>query len=265
MQWAVSFHLFATLVFVVGSAVVGLRLVWLAHRTRELPELLLGGAILASAVLGYGVLIAAMIVRGGVMAADPESVPGLAVALSATGKIVHNLGVTCFFFFLLQVFRRDDRWARALTGFAMLLLWGGLVWGAANGAFRVERVGSPAWLCEYLVIWTYPIWLAVESFRYWAMMRRRQALGFADPLVTNRFALWGIGSVCTGLAIWSASVPFFLIDDLALSRRVEPLVHIVTAAAGLASVSCSYLAFLPPAWYARRISAQMQSGAPLQP
>jgi hypothetical protein len=34
--------------------------------------------------------------------------------------------------------------------------------------------------------------IAFESFRYWRMLRRRLRLGLADPVVTNRFLLWGI-------------------------------------------------------------------------
>src|SRR5262249_16178730 len=35
------------------------------------------------------------------------------------------------------------------------------------------------------------VWMSVESFRYGAMLRRRLRLGLADPLVANRFLLWG--------------------------------------------------------------------------
>ena len=37
------------------------------------------------------------------------------------------------------------------------------------------------------------LWGAAESLRYFSMMRRRAKLGLADPLVTNRFLLWGLG------------------------------------------------------------------------
>lgn len=261
MQLVQSFHLLATLVFVLGSAVVSARLVLLARRTRQQPELFLGLAILGSAVLGYGTLIVALIVRGGMGMTDPASVPALAVGLSAIGKTLHDVGVTFFFLFIVRVFHPGERWARALAGAAMALLWGGLGWQAAHGSFRVETVGSVAWTCEYLVIWSYPVWMAVESFHYWTLMRRRRALGFADPMVVNRFALWGIGSVFSALAIWTASVPYALMDAPELSASVSPAVFVLTAIAGVASVSCSYLAFLPPAWYARRVEAQAASSA----
>lgn len=253
MALAQSFHLLATLLFVLGSAVVGLRLLLLARSTRQQPELLLGAAILGTAVLGYGMLIAAAILRGSDLSA--ASATPTTTALTGAGKVLHAAGVSCFLLFILRVFRPADAWARALAGAAALLLWGGLLWGAWNGAFRVHNTGSAAWLCEYLVIWTYPIWMCVESLRYWGMLRRRSALGLADPMLTNRFALWGFGSVGSAIAIWTASIPFFLLEHAALLASLTPAIHVVTALAGIASVSCSYLAFLPPSWYARRVEA----------
>jgi hypothetical protein len=238
---------------VVGSAVVGVRLVLLARRTRALPELLLGSAILGTAVLGYGTLVASLILRGGEMGGD--AVSPLAVFLSGAGQILHDAGVTCFLLFTVYVFRREDRWARHVACVALLLLWGGLAWGAAHGSFRTGNVGTLAWYCEYAVVWTYPVWNAVEALRYGAMMRRRVRLGFADPLVANRFALWGLGSVFSALAIGIASIPFFLMDQPELLASATPPIRVATAIAGLASVSCSYLAFLPPAWYVRRVQA----------
>jgi hypothetical protein len=250
------FNLLATAIFVLGSAIVATRLLLLARRSREAPELLLGLAILGTAVLGYGVLIASQIVR---LQAAP-AIPDVAISLSAVGKVLHDLGVVFFLLFVLKVFRPTERWARALAGGAALLLWVGVSWGMSIGSLRVEPVGSVPWLCEYVVIWSYPLWLTAESLRYWRLMRRRSALGLANPLVTNRFVLWGIGSLFTAVAIWTASAPFFFIDRPELMQALAPTIHLATATAGLVSISCSYLAFLPPAWY-RRIVAPVRVSA----
>jgi len=247
-----GFHTVATLVFIAGSAVVAARLLNLSRRTGQEPELLLGAAIGCTAVLGYGVLIANLLVRG---TTPPEQVGALSLFLTATGKILHDFGVTLFLVFVVRVFRRDEAWAKALAGGMMALLWGGLGVGALNGSFRYElaAVGSVPWSCEYAVIWTYSIWSAFESYRYWVAMRRRVAIGLADPLVANRFFLWGTGSVFTALATWTASIPYLFVSDPATVIGITPAVRIVTALAGLGSVSCSLFAFLPPAWYKRRI------------
>jgi hypothetical protein len=167
--------------------------------------------------------------------------------------------VTAFLLFVLRVFRPDAAWAKALAGTLALSLWAGLLVGALGGSFRVDNTGTPAWWFEYAVVWTYPVWSSLESFRYWRLMRRREALGVADPLVTNRFLLWGTGSAFTALAIWTASIPFAYASDPAMLATVTPPVRIATALTGLASVSCSLVAFLPPAWYRRRLAAHAAS------
>ena len=256
MAFAQSFHLVATLAFVLGSALVSGRLLMLARRTRQQPELLLGSAILGTAVLGYGVLIGVVIVQG--VDQSAASATPLTIALTAAGRSLHAVGVSCFLLFILRVFHPSDRWAKGLAAVAALLLWGGMVWGGMEGAFRSQNALTPAWWCEYLVIWTYPVWLGLESLRYWRMLRRRVSLGLADAMVANRFALWGASSIGSAIAIWSASVPFFLLDQPQLLEQTTPAIRVITALAGIASISCSYLAFLPPAWYARRFGAQTE-------
>jgi hypothetical protein len=246
------FHSLATLAFVAGSAVVAVRLLKLAARTGQEPERLLGGAILCSAVLGYGVLIANLMIRGDRTGADA---PAFTVFLSGAGRILHDFGVTLFLLFVVRVFRPEEAWAKALQRGMLALLWGGVLWGGATGGFRneIEAVGTPAWWCEYAVIWTYPVWSMTEAYRYWGAMRRRAAIGLAEPLVANRFFLWGTGSLFSCLAIWTASVPYAVIDDIELALAITPAIRIVTAIAGIGSVSCSLFAFLPPAWYRRKV------------
>jgi len=254
MRFVDGFHSVATLAFVFGSLVVSLRLLALAYRTREAPELLLGSALLCTAVLGYGVLIADLVVRGGLQVA-PRDVPPLAVVLAGVGRFLHNVGVSLFLLFVVQVFRRETPWAWGLASVLALLLWGGFVVGAAQGSLRMDQVGSAAWFCEYTVVWTYQLWSMLESYRYWGLLRRRAALGLADPMVMNRFFLWGTGSLFSTLAIWTACIPYAFMNDLTLIVKITPVVRIVTGALGLVCVSCLLFAFLPPAWYRRHVNA----------
>jgi hypothetical protein len=248
-------HSIATLIFVLGSTAVGTRLLWLSTRTRQLPELLLGTSVLFTGGLGYGLLIGAIAIRGGSAPMPPEDVPALAVLLAGVGRALHDFGVTLYLAFMVHVFRRRARWAQALALGGSLLLWAGFLVGVAQDSLRVDRTGSAAWLCEYAVIWSYPIWNAIESLRYYGPMRRRVALGLADPVVANRFLLWGTGSIFAALAIWTASIPFAFSQDARMLTEWTPLVRTLTAILGVASVSCSLLAFLPPRWYRERIAA----------
>lgn len=252
-----SFYLLGTLAFVLVSLVIGVRLCCLSRRTGERPELYLGLGILGAAVLGYGVLVAGILVRGGI---DGEATP-LAVGLTAAGKVLHDAGVTLLLVFVLTVFRRESRLARALFAVAMLALWGGLVGVGATGGFHdLGRKGFFWWL-EYAVIWTYPLWPAIESFRYHRLMRRRQRLGLADPLVANRFLLWGLASSTTLLAIWVSSSPM-LLDDPARVAQLQTPTYLLTAVFGIATVALYGLTFFPPAWYRRWLAESAPSGAP---
>jgi hypothetical protein len=250
-----SYHLLATVAFVLASALVSLRLIGLAARTRQRPELLLGLGILGTAVLGYGVLIAAAILRGGVATtANNDFERGL----HALGGILHDTGVTMVLLFVRSVFRPHERWARALTAVALLALWGGhLGWELTNG-YRSTLPGNGFWWLRYAVIWTYPLWTMVESYRYYALLRRRSALGLADPLVTNRFLLWGSAALGTALATWTASLPYLLIDRPETLVAWGPLIQVATASFGVVTVTLYGLTFFAPAWYRRWIA---QAGA----
>ncbi len=245
-----SYHLLATVAFVLASAVVALRLIALAARTRQRPELLLGLGILATAALGYGVLIAASILRG---APGTPAGNDVELALHAIGSILHDAGVTMVLFFVLTVFRPQERWARALTGAALLALWGGhLGWELTNG-YRSMLPGNGFWWLRFAVIWTYPLWTMVESYRYYGLLRRRSALGLADPLVTNRFLLWGSASLGTALATWTASLPSLLIDRPETLAVWGPPIQLATATFGVTTVTLYGLTFFAPAWYRRWI------------
>ena len=232
----------------------------LARRTGQEPERLLGAAIGCTAVLGYGVLIANLVLRGDTAPAD---VSALSVFLSGAGRILHDVGVTLFLVFVVRVFRPDEAWAKALAGGMLALLWGGVAGRRGErqpSATSSQRSGARAWWCEYAVIWTYSLWSMAESYRYWSAMRKRAAIGLADPVVANRFLLWGTASLFTSLATWTASIPFASSATSRPPRAITPAVRIVTALAGIGSVSCSLFAFLPPAWYTRRIEPLLTRG-----
>jgi len=41
-------------------------------------------------------------------------------------------------------------------------------------------------------------WAGFESIRYYKMQSRRLLLGLADPIVTDRFRLWGLSMLAAG-------------------------------------------------------------------
>lgn len=254
-----SYALLATIAFVGVSAAVAVRLLLLARSTRQWPELLLGGGVLGTAVLGYGVLIAGSILRGAEVPATEEMAPRL---LQALGQSLHDIGVTLILTFVVVVFRPHERWAKRLAIAMCASLWiGQLGWELQNG-FRSARIGDGFWWLRYAVIWTYSLWTMVESYRYYALMRRRCAIGLADPLVANRFLLWGTGAIGTALATWTSSASLFLVHDLARFGAWMPWLQVVTATFGIATVSIYYLTFFPPTAYRRWVARATPQGVP---
>lgn len=251
MSALASFHLIATLAFVLASLAVSVRLLLLARRTRCRPELYLGLGVLGTAVLGYGVLIAGAIARG----PDGMVTDALAPrALQAAGQALHDAGVSMVVLFVLTVFRPHEPWARWLAMALIASLWVGQLGWEAQNRFRDGGRGDAFWWLRYAVIWSYPLWTMVESWRWYAIMRRRAGIGVADPVVANRFLLWGMGALGTALATWTSSLPFLLAGSPAVLLAWTPLIHVATALFGVATVAIYYLTFFPPRAYRRWIA-----------
>ncbi len=95
-------------------------------------------------------------------------------------------------------------------------------------------------------------WAASESLRYYGLMKRREALALAEPLVTNRFLLWGIG------ALAGATATVFSGTMIALGAAADSQLliglRLTTALCGATSAIAIWLAFFPPAAYRRRFA-----------
>lgn len=233
------------LAFFVVALVVGVRLLALWWRTRELPELLMGIGVLGIGPVGFGL----MMVGVGLMDSDPA----LGNAAFAGGTISSAAGVIAKAVFNWRVYRKRSPLAiaaaLAIAGSLMVVLglhvmdgrWvstGTLVW---DGLLRSSaQVGCL-------------LWGATESLLYWQKMKKRQRLGLADAVVVNRFLMWGIGAgfagVGTGFGVvaeWMTGVPTLEI----------PWVVSTSSAMGFVSAVAIYLAFVPPRRYVRYIRAR---------
>ena len=95
------------------------------------------------------------------------------------------------------------------------------------------------------------IWGASEGFVYWRKLRRRLELGIAEPLVVERFRLWG-----TGFAIGGCASASLWLTPLLLGARIIDVLW-VSAAANLAIVAMTaltWMAFYPPQRYQRWVA-----------
>lgn len=236
-----------TLTFIVTAAVVGFRLLLLSRKSGGIPELVFGAGLVIIVGLGYPMILTGR--------ANVESAPDLARVLMVLGAIAMAVGWTSVWIFTWQVFRPDSPIARwtCYSGIAVTACT-----GIAN-VLRTVTVNDPAMLdfgelaytgTSLMAIASYH-WGGFESLRYYGMMRKRLALGLADPVVANRFLLWGFVMV---FSLISTAVPTVASMN-GVDPQGSPPLMIITALSGLGCACVMWLAFLPPQAYVERIRA----------
>lgn len=249
MKWLALGVLFQILV----DAVVGVRLLRLATRTRRLPEACLGVSTLLLGVFGYPVAIAARRGLGGSPEADG--------ALLALGLALQNVACLALWIATWRVFRPEERSAALLVVVAIALLVVSVPGQAWSLGFADARSAGVFYWLGFAGRALAFVWSAAEAFRFWRMLRRRESLGLADPVVTDRFRLWAI--FCTAVAVG------FGVFALAKLAGVNPgesaAVLAVTSAVGLVSGASLWMAFLPPRAYLDRVRSRTQVDAPARP
>jgi hypothetical protein len=235
---------------VVGTA-IGARLLGVARRTRQLPELLVGTAVFTYSSLALPALMAMGL---------PWISLGAARALQLVQQSANCAAVTALILFTWRVFRPDEAWARlaTLAGIALALLasWGTVSLAPeAPGASAIPAQVRP-WVSLMVLVWNGAfLWTGLESLRFHAKMRRRLAIGLGDPLVCNRFLLWAVwGLGCFALGLLNLG---YNLSGLDLSRHPAPLLTI-SAATSLSS-AVWYLAFFAPQSYERLIAARARA------
>jgi hypothetical protein len=231
--------------FVLVSLVLGVRLLAMAARTRELPELAIGLNFLVAGAIGYSLLIAAESLR----VLGPYAGIG-----SFAGVTAISLGAVFIALFSQRVFHPDSRAAQA----AVLALAAWLALGIAGSwALHVERAsGGPGlWLGRWApnlgMLAAYG-WSSAAPLRYAARMRRRANLGLGDPLIANRMLLWGAG---TGAI--SAVALLHLVAQLAGHYELPHSLVGVVSCLVLVTAVAEWLAFFPPRAYRRRFATAL--------
>lgn len=220
--WVVGFGSFT-----LASLVVGARLLALAARTRALAEATFGTSLFLGGA-GYVLLVLAF----RVVAVGQAPLP------LAVGNFLLHIGSMSLAVGTWRVFRPAERWPGAVVAGIGAVL-------ATSFAIRLEFVkvvpppASVFWMSTLAEATAYA-WSTAESLRFWMMMRRREALGLADPAITRRFGLWGLCTAC-GVGMHAASVAGRVIAGDAL----PPAAVVASSALGLVAAVSLSLAFFP--------------------
>lgn len=241
-----SFQALGMLVSAAVTLVIGVRLLRLARRTGELPEVLIGLAFTLQGGLTSACFLTLRLTGGGASLGAAALPVGLLAWLSMA------VGALCVGRFTWCVFRTGPLGA-ALFALCLVPALASLVGialferevllGGPPGASAWWRLGIAARIAIYG-------WVSVEAWSYFGKMRRRRALGLADPLLTNRFALWGAtaGAIVT-LMVLSAGKALGVLPIGDDAMTVLQMTLTVAATAG------NWLVFFPPGWYRRRVAA----------
>lgn len=214
--------------FVLGSLVVGVRLLRLWLRTREVPELAIAVTLLAGA-LSYALGIAAL--------ASPLSTL-LAVLLETVAAFFSHLAAASLALALRLIFRPDARWARVLQI--------ALTFGVAL-AFSTRLVDPLAFPPPGFVFWPYALtgacvytWSAVESLHHHRLLRRRARLGLAEPGLARRLLLWGVaGSAAVGIYLT------LMVERVLHPGAIPPWSILLGSALGVVAAVGIWFAFFP--------------------
>jgi hypothetical protein len=230
--------------FVLASLVVGVRLLLLALRTGELPEFAIGLALLVMGGLGYP---AAAVARAPEIAVLPR------VVLAALGMSCMVLGTGGIAVFNWKVFRPGSSFAARFVAALGAGLVGCFAWQAADPGFLAAAQNRGAGLRGLEVLAGVSLaWAAIESVSYAGKLRKRLALGLADPLLADRMRLWTVAIVAAQTLNAASLVALAFGVDLTTWRYGGALIGPI----GLVAALSMWLAFLPPARYRRYVAGR---------
>jgi hypothetical protein len=247
-----AFVLLCLVLYTIASFVVGLRLILRSRQSRGVPELLIGLTYFTAPGIGYPIAVLGRML--------PEHSDRLVAVMIGQPLIV--FGCCSFMFFNAKVFRPGAAWAMlvATLGALVLVVGGAItVWGYASTADAAlvtarSSIGTGTMLT---VLGGAYAWTAFEGFRYRGMMKKRQAIGLADPMVANRFLLWGFAGLVS--MAWNAISAAYLLAGHNIG--VHPVPVLTTSLGGLVCTVLQVLIFMPPGWYARWITRAPRAGA----
>jgi hypothetical protein len=233
--------------FILASLGVSIRLLLLSFRTRKLPEIAMGLGLMLLGGIAYPVIVVARVAS--------ELPDGLRGALGFIYMLSMLLGIFALAFFNWRVFRPES--SRALlavlaigAGMAISLVGQGVF---GSGYLEVATGITSPWMRAQLFLPASALgWASVESLRYHLLLRRRLALGLADPLVADRFRLWAIGTGAAMLLNAASSTTTAMGYDMSTTAAGALMI----TALGLVAAGSTWFAFVPSPAYARWVRAK---------
>jgi hypothetical protein len=236
-----GFAALSMLVIGLVTFTVGVRLLLVARRTRQLPEFAFGAAFVA------GALGSALAQVGQRLLWDEAG--GVATFMNGFCFALMVLSTVLLLVATWRIFRPLEAWAMGacFVGSAAVLIVFGL--RVASGELSSAEVHTPAmgffFICRLVLF----AWMSFESLRYYGMLKRRLALGLADPLAMQQIFLWGVCGLATATLTATIAGTIFLLELHPVD--FAPSLAIITVLATASSLTM-WCAFFPPEMMGRR-------------
>jgi hypothetical protein len=234
----------------VASIAAGVRLLLVARRTREIPELWIGVAVLSSALGG-------LLDTVSIDMFNASGTP-LAFPIQVVGRAIYVLAALALYVAAWRIFHPGRPWAAIVAATGSLV--SAAIWGAYVGTGQHSHAGSGRGL-TIVIAWMRLVpflWAAIECFLHHARMRRRMRIGLADPVITHQFWLWGVASSSL-VGLMAVIIVSYGVFDLSPLTWTPGLVAMTLC--GAVGASTIYTAFFPPAVYRGWISSRWEDAA----
>jgi hypothetical protein len=231
------------------SFITGVRLIHLSFRSQKSPEFILGMTLFL-----WGLAYACWQVPIAT-ANHPLTQP-----LFFAGRIFTCAATIFFASFIRIAFRGQARWANALVFAIAIGVFVGIAGSIAVGEWEgVRPLSNPWWWADWLAALVAMSWLGVEGFINFLDARRRVRLGLCDPLVCNRYLLWGI----TG-TIWTVFYGMVAFQNIEFETQEfwSTTMDRANSAADITGVMLVWIIFFPPRFYQRWIAGAADAAKP---
>jgi hypothetical protein len=217
----------------------GARLLRLSARTGEVPERILGALFLVTG--------ASFVLYDLPIILESES---LWTPLNFAGRVVYLAAPVLLAVFTRRVFRPKGAWAAWMAYGSAILLAAGVGGSVWSGDLEGFSIGSPWFWAEWAGITIPFAWAGVEALVHHRRARRRLRLGLCDPLVCNRYLLWGFFGAMQVL-VCVAVIPSYATyeQEGAFAATWDTLI----SAGEILSLAMIWLIFFSPAFYRRWI------------
>jgi hypothetical protein len=191
---------------------------------------------------------------------DASSQQMVAVMIGA-GYFATILGLIATLIFNHRVFRPGSRRALAFVGlvtFAMGLGWAG--YGLSGDYGRARFEGTWLWIMLAGIVVT-NLWVALEPLFYRRRLLRRLQLGLAEPLVVDRFRLWGYGSLARTAMVVVGAISSFMEQQMGTTAPLTQsvIVMVFISGCGLFTAVAYWLTFFPTQRYVSWVSRRYAS------